>query len=119
MDQNAFITSQMPTYPAYQFLNDACPRGNLYALFDGRMSYYYRNGVFVGDCFGPARYSDVASAMTSGRTLYDKLKSFDIKYFLVNEEQKKFFKLPSDSFFTQHFIPLFKNKAVQLFVLTP
>jgi 4-amino-4-deoxy-L-arabinose transferase-like glycosyltransferase len=112
--KSSFLTSQMSTYPAYEFLNAGHQRGALYALCDGRMSYYYRNGEFLGDTFGPCRYDDVLPCLSNGHELLTKMQNLHAKYFLFSNDTRGF-ALPTDEFFKQHFIQLLKDSNFALF----
>jgi hypothetical protein len=117
VDRSAFIASQMATYPAYAFLNSACPPGNLYALHDERMSYFYLNGEFMGDYFGPARFSDLMRTIKSSKSLYQKLREMHVNYFLVNQVEKNRMNLPKDVFFQRHFMILLSNRNYELYLM--
>ena len=73
------------------------------ALF-GTNGAYYSNGAFLGDWFGPGRYSVVLAAMSDGETLYHRLHELGAKYFLVNYSEAITPMMPyDDPGFSRHF----------------
>jgi 4-amino-4-deoxy-L-arabinose transferase-like glycosyltransferase len=118
--RDLFLRTQLPTYTAYEFLNKSEP-GNLYALYDEQMNYFYRRGTFMGDVFGPARSRDAAASCDSGNHLYGYLKQFRSRYFLVNKQRSKVEKvtLPNDTSFETHFHKIFDDKSSVIFRVEP
>src|SRR5262249_49351729 len=62
--RQAFIAKRYPTYPLYRWLSRANARGRIYAWRDSPLAYY-SPGTFLGDWFGPARYSRIETALPS------------------------------------------------------
>ncbi len=83
-DEDKFLRKALPTYAAYEFLNGQ-ESGNLYALFDDRMNFYYTNGTFVGSDFGPGRWGDFLYSTRSEGHMLEFLAKFKIKYLLVSQ----------------------------------
>ena len=112
----AYLSHWAPSYPAYQLLNDRRgSRYRLYQLLDEQMAYF-ADGTFMGDWFGPARYTPVLHALHDGRALHAELKRFGADHFLIwsnkwggNE------KPPADEFFRTHFKPLYVQGPIALF----
>lgn len=73
------------------------------------MNYFY-NGTFIGDWFGPGRYSGIFDNLDSGESLYNALKKLKVDYFLVNKNNFNQ-KLPEDLFFKNKFIIKFENQS--------
>lgn len=117
--REGFLTSRLPTYKAYAFLNSL--RGNdyvLYALYNENMAFF-AEGVFMGDHFGVARYSDLLSPPVDGKVLYDRLRRLGADHLLVNLFRSSIsFPLPGDDWFEEHFVVLFADAYVLLYELT-
>jgi len=116
--QDAFLASRLPTYKAYAFLNSL--KGSnyvLYALYDENMAFFAK-GVFMGDHFGVARYSDVLTPDVNGKVLYERLRQLGANYLLVNLIRVPIrFPLP-DNWFKEHFIVRFADAHVVVYELT-
>ncbi len=83
-EKDAFLQRFLPTYPAYRTLNNmAGSNYSLYAYQDPTMAFY-TNGTFIGDWFGPARYSEVSAVLNNDVLLYQHLHQLGAEYFLVN-----------------------------------
>ena len=82
-DRDAFITRTYATYPLYLWLADHID-GNrrIYAWRDSPLAYY-APGTFLGDWFGPARYSAVESALPDPGKLHRVLRNLRADYFVV------------------------------------
>jgi hypothetical protein len=92
------------------------PNYTLYALQDENMAYFV-DGTYMGDHFGPARYTRLWDKLTDGEPLYNELKSMNADYFLVNPSRMKI-ALAKDSFFQSHFKQLYSDGNINLFELT-
>ena len=66
----AYIAARIPVYPAMTVLNKA--PAPVYSLF-GTNGAYYADTTFMGDWFGPGRYSEVLASFRDGQTLYSTL----------------------------------------------
>lgn len=114
--RDQYLARHLPTYPAYQVLNNLKGRNyTVYVLFDEKMGYY-SSGIFMGDLFGPARYSRVLRHLADSRRLYAELRSLGADYFLAAVEDRPI-RLPADEFFHRHFVPIFARPEVLLFEL--
>jgi len=112
--RDAYLSQHLPSYSAYKFLNELKGRDyTLYALYDTNMAYF-ADGTFMGDWFGPARYSRILSSMESGQDLYEALKSLGAQYFLVSKHRWQV-ELPDDGFFRNHFKLIYARAYVMLF----
>ena len=80
--RQAFITKRYPTYPLYLWLGSAPAGSRIYAWRDSQMAYY-APGVFLGDWFGPARYSRIESALPSASAVRDSLAALGADAFVV------------------------------------
>ena len=80
----AYLQRFLPSYPAYQALNGKLGDNySLYALKDENMAYF-ANGTFMGDWFGPARFSQVMNKLDDDTLLYKELRQLGADYFLIN-----------------------------------
>jgi hypothetical protein len=96
------LARSLPTYPAYQYLNNAKGASYvLYALYDENMNYF-ATGTCMGDHFGVARYRDVLTEGVDGRALYERLRGLGADYLLVNELRTPL-PMPTDTWFKEHF----------------
>ena len=109
----AYIAAQIPQYPALAVAN-AAP-GPVYSLL-GTNCAYYSDGPFMGDFFGPGRYSQVFDSLRDGKTLYTTLHRLGAKYFLVSLVDFPIL-LPNDQEFDSHFELLFANAAAELYLI--
>ncbi|GAW29468.1 glycosyltransferase family 39 protein [Carboxydocella sp. ULO1] len=114
-DRDEYLSRLLPTYPAYKYLNSQ-EKSTIYALLDENMNYFYK-GTFIGDWFGPGRYSQILNSINSGQALYNTLKKLNVKYFVVNLQRTKNISLPSDEFFQSHFLLEYENEYVKVFSL--
>jgi hypothetical protein len=80
--RDAFISRTYPSYPLYSWLRQEGATGRIYAWRDSQMAYY-SPGVFLGDWFGPARYSKIENALPSGKALRGTLEALDADMFVV------------------------------------
>ncbi|MEW8960034.1 MAG: carbohydrate binding domain-containing protein, partial [Moorella sp. (in: firmicutes)] len=103
--------------PAYKFLNDLKgSKYTLYALYDENMAYF-ADGQFMGDWFGPARYSRISSKLSDSQALYEELKTLGANYILFNRQRSRL-ELPDDKFFQNHFKLVYARAYVLLFELS-
>jgi len=113
--RDVWLARVLPTYPAYQTLNRRLGRDyTVYALLDESMAYYAQ-GRFLGDWFGPARYSFVLGARSSVE-LETTLRRFGAGYLLVSEARGHV-GLPRDSEFDRRFHPIWTGEHAVLFEL--
>ncbi|MGB9661866.1 MAG: ArnT family glycosyltransferase [Moorellaceae bacterium] len=115
--RDIYLARHLLSYPAYKFLNDLKGRNyTLYALYDENMAYF-ADGQFMGDWFGPARYSRIATKLGDSQGLYEELKTLGANYFLINKQRGKV-ELPDDGFFQSHFKLIYARAYVLLFELS-
>jgi hypothetical protein len=108
----AYIAARIPEYPAMTVVNKA--PAPVYSLFGTNIAYY-ADSTFMGDYFGPARYSEVLASFRDGQTLYSTLHRLGARYFLISRIQGLVPPLPNDSQFDSHFEPIFANSAAELY----
>jgi hypothetical protein len=110
-----YLARRILSYPALAAANST--PGPIYSLF-GTNGAYYSNGAFLGDWFGPGRYSVVLAAMSDGETLYHRLHELGAKYFLVNYSEAITPMMPyDDPGFSRHFQLVFENSISELYRL--
>jgi hypothetical protein len=114
--RDAFLSRVHLPYEAISYLNRL--HGNdyvLYVLYAEDMAYFV-NGFFLGDWFGPARYSRVLSKFSSGAALYDELKAMGVDYFLYTTHRYRT-PLPDDASFHSYFRLIYAKPYIQLYEL--
>ncbi len=116
--REVYLAKQVPGYAAIRWLNLRHGSGyTAYALFGERL-HYYAHGRFLGDWFGPMRYSRILAASHDGEALYRELRGLGAEYFLVKLEHPGI-QLPQDGFFRAHFAPVVTDSAFVLYRLAP
>jgi hypothetical protein len=108
----AYIAARIPEYPAMTMVNKA--PAPVYSLF-GTNDAYYADSTFMGDYFGPGRYSQVLASFRDGQTLYSTLHRLGARYFLISRVERLAPPLPNDSQFDSQFEPIFANSAAELY----
>jgi hypothetical protein len=108
----AYIAARIPEYPAMMVANK--DPALVYSLF-GANAAYYADGTFMGDYFGPGRYSNVLASFRDGQSLYSTLHQLGARYFLISRVEGLVPPLPDDSQFDSHFEPIFANSAAELY----
>jgi hypothetical protein len=81
--RDAYLTAQLPGYPAFAYLNRT--RGasyHLYGLMFERM-FYFADGQFLGDHFGPARFRETIALLDDPRALHEHLRGLGCDHFLI------------------------------------
>lgn len=115
--RDLFITTRLPTYPLYQFLNRRYGRDyTLYALHEENM-FYFADGRMMGDWFGPASFDRIRSRMKDGEALYQELQRLGADHLLIDFTGKGRLKAPQDEAFSRHFRPLLVRAREALFDL--
>lgn len=110
-----YLERFLPTYPAYRLLNEqADHKYSVYAFFDENMAYF-ANGSFMGDWFGPARYSQVENILDNDTYLFTRLQQLGANYFLINIQ--RFGHLPEHLLDSAYFQILTHTKSYILFRL--
>ncbi len=114
--RDAYLARQLPSYPAYKLLNERRgTRYRVYALFQENMAYF-ADGTFMGAWVGPARYSQITRQLHDARALHAELKRFGADHFLVATDRVNV-QLPDDSFFHEHFMPVYTQGSIVLYQL--
>ena len=114
VERDVYITSRIPEYRALAVANVS--PGPLYSLY-GTNAAYYSDGLFMGDWFGPGRYSQVLNSLANGKDLYNTLHGLGAKYFLVSLQNPSPPPLPYDDYFDSYFEPLFADSYSELYRL--
>jgi hypothetical protein len=79
----SYLAARLPAYPALKFLNDRL--GSAYTVYGfGQESMaYFADGLFMGDHFGPARYSLIQDKLTDPEALCPVLNGLGADYLLI------------------------------------
>jgi 4-amino-4-deoxy-L-arabinose transferase-like glycosyltransferase len=110
--RDQLLSRYWPSYPAYKVLNALRGRNyTLYALNDPFMAYFC-DGVYIGDFFGPGRYSRIDSRLADNQSLYRELKSLRVNYLLLVRREDQ---LHRDGFFVKHFMVIYARPPIVLF----
>lgn len=111
----AYLARTLPGHATVQSLN-RLEGGDctVYAL-DGANLRYYSRCRFLGDVFGPARYSRVRAVLGDGEALYDELRALGACYFLVR--RGPYALVPEDAFFDRYFRPVREAGGFELYRL--
>jgi 4-amino-4-deoxy-L-arabinose transferase-like glycosyltransferase len=78
---------------------------------------YYAPGRYLGDAFGPQRYSKLNPSFGSGQALYDALRGFGADHLLA--PRNHLVALPRDATFAQHFRVEQEDAGAVLWELQP
>jgi len=118
--RNSFLRQVLPLYPAYEFLNHV--KGNDYSVYalDGANMAYFADGHFMGDWFGPARYSALLNHLSKPEELYEELHRLGAQYLLIYEAGSLSTQRIGDSvltpgFLETHFKIIYARSNVLLF----
>jgi 4-amino-4-deoxy-L-arabinose transferase-like glycosyltransferase len=112
--RHAYYQRWLPTYPAYQFLNQQEGRDYaLYVFLDENMAYF-ADGKFMGDWFGPARYQNIFDHQDDSQSLLQVMQDLNATHFLMTYHRGRY-ELPEDAFFKEHFIPIDQSEHYQLY----
>ena len=85
MEEFQYISNQIPTYQAINFLNNlGSGNDTVYSLFDEGSVFFHKNRV-IGDWFGPARYEGVVPYIHQAAELQKVLKKWNVKYLLISK----------------------------------
>lgn len=116
--RQAYLSTKLPEYPAYLFLNRRLgDRYTLYALRGGRMTYY-AEGEVMGDVFGPARASRIEALLDDGQRLYDELRGLGVDHFLISQRSSAA-EWAHDDAFQRHFRLIYQDDDTRLYKLLP
>lgn len=83
--RNTYLSAHLPSWPAINWLNEHAPNRVVYSIRNENMGYFY-NGTFIGDWFGPGRYSQVLGVLNldDSEILRRKLAKFRAAYLVIN-----------------------------------
>ncbi len=99
-DRRNYLAEKLPSYASFDFLNRRGGRNySVYALGGSNMAYF-SNGRFMGDWFGPARYTQVLAADSDPQALYTVLKDLGAQYFLLDLDSFPLEQFVGSSFLT-------------------
>jgi hypothetical protein len=85
--RDAYLTRWLPVYPALQILN--ANFGNhyvVYVLFRENAAYF-ADGRFLGDHFGPCRFSKVIGALGDPSLLFTVLRRMGVTHLLIDRTE--------------------------------
>ncbi len=100
--RDAYLSRQVPGFPAIRTMNRLEGRDyTVYALYAENLRYY-AEGRFLGERFGPARYSLVEAVLADSGALAEELRSWGACFFLVRHPRPREL-LPVDATFRRHF----------------
>lgn len=113
----AYLERTVPGVAAIHTLNRR--HGSAYVVYVlyGENLRYYAEGRFLGDWFGPARFSRVAAVLGDGRLLHRELRGLGACHFLIRHRRPQTL-LPADDFFRRHFELLSRGADHALYRLT-
>jgi hypothetical protein len=86
--RKAYLKKNIETMGAIEYLN-SLPPGRVYTFHDERPIFYHKNPT-IGDWMGVLNYQEVTALLKNGGVLSPMLKSYGVRYFLVNKLQVKF-----------------------------
>jgi len=116
-ERTRHLLRHRPSVTAYEFLN--ATRGRDYAVyaFHDQCMTYYADGLFMGDFFGAARYTDVEAHWDDGAALYRTLRGLGATHFLVSSLYEKA-RLPSNDAFDNRFRLVYSKANVVLYEIS-
>lgn len=102
-ERGGYLNRQVPGHEAIQALNER--EGADYTVYTlyGPFLRYYAEGRFLGDWFGPARFSRVTAVLGDGRALHAELRGLGADYFLVRRLEARALMPSDDAFFRRGF----------------
>jgi hypothetical protein len=113
-----YLAKYIRAYPAIAGLNrELGDRYTLYGLYCANAGYFAQ-GRFLGDYFGPERYSLVLDSLSDSRRLRTTFGKMGATHLLVCEETGPV-ALPADGDFHSLFRPLPSPPGTRLFALSP
>ena len=116
--RDTFLSARLPSYPVYQILNQRYGSDyTIYSLMDENMAYF-ADGRFMGDWFGPARYSLLLASLADGEAVYRYVRGLGADYFLI-----VFYRMqkPAPDYAAacpEHFREIYRTEQVLLYELT-
>ncbi len=114
--RTAYLSRQVAGFEAVAAMNRAEGRDyTVYALY-GENLRYYAGGRFLGDWFGPARYSRIEAVLTDSRALAGEIESLGACFFLLRHPRAREL-LPADPNFDRHFQQIAAGDGFMLYRL--
>ncbi len=113
--RDLYLERYLRSYQAYQFLNElADSHYTVYALYDANMAYF-PDGQFMGDWFGPARYSRIVDKLKNDQALYEELRTLGARYFLIHNDNYTIIDTTDLDLFNSHLKTIYAGPYVLLF----
>lgn len=81
----AFLRQSLPLYSGYEFLNRTEHSNYVVYALGGSNMAYFADGRFMGDWFGPARYSSLLDNLSKPEALYRQLRSLGANYLIISD----------------------------------
>jgi len=117
-ERDAYLTRFLPVYPALQILNRSLgSRYAVYVLFRENAAYF-ADGRFLGDHFGPNRFSRVTEELSDPQRLLGVLRGMGVTHLLVDRTSESGQKILLAPLATT-FHPLPSPPGTALFTLPP
>jgi hypothetical protein len=110
-----YLNAYMFPYEGISWLNNHDSDSTCYQLFAENLAFY-ADFTWIGSHFSYNNYLDIITSKTTGRDLYESLKSCGADYFLYTDHRYQY-QLPKDDFFKKHFVPVWAEANGILFKL--
>lgn len=109
-----YIAARIPEYHAVTVAN-AAP-APLYSYMAINCAYYV-DALFMGDWFGPGRYSQITEQLMNPRGLYDALHRLGAVYLLISRPHQFEPPIPYGPDFDNRFEPVYANAFAEVYRL--
>ncbi|MEO8275424.1 MAG: hypothetical protein ABI639_04350 [Thermoanaerobaculia bacterium] len=109
-----FLHSALTYYPAVAAVNRLVLPGQAVYGLHLEESRYYVHGTFLGDWYGPHRFSLVLDRLQDPAALLATLRSWQVAYLMVNRSTPAAALLEGAG---PSFAPVFENRAVRVYAL--
>lgn len=100
--RRAHLTKHVPGYDAIDFLNQLDEPGGVYGLHAERLRHYSER-PFVGDFFGPDRFSSIERLTNRPNDLRRALEEREIRYLILRSNQRHLSRLTTSAAFVEVF----------------
>jgi len=117
-ERAAYLDERVEVHSALARLNSTLGAGYTVYCFHCENAAYFAEGRFLGDHFGPYRFSRLEAAFGNGRLLYSALRGMGATHLIVGSDRGSV-PLPSDSSFRALFERIPVPGGVLLFALRP
>lgn len=116
--RESYLDERVVAHAALRALNSGL--GTHYTVYCLRCesAAYFADGRFLGDHFGPYRFSRIQPALGDGLLLHARLQEMSVTHLVVNHERDGV-ALPDDPAFRDLFTPVPTLPGVSLFALEP